>query len=290
MVKSLLARVVRAVPTPVIKAVSHAQWRHPLLKRWFDWCASLIRGQDGVIQRGVGKGLVFNPGSANAGYLLGTSEPAVQQIFQKLVRPGMVVYDVGANVGFYTVGAARLTGPSGRVLAFEPVLRNFVQLQRNAHLNGFDHVAAWNIALADSDGTALFNNSPNPTWGRLASVDGEGTANNEKTTVTVARLDSIVEREALPLPDLIKIDVEGAEAAVLDGATGVLSKARPILLIELHGTNVAISERLIANGYFTAVLGTSRSVTESPWDAYVVAFPTPCAELSQIQNPHLGPR
>lgn len=288
--KSFLTKIAGAVPVPVIKAISRAQWRHPLLKRGFDWCAGLIRQRDGVIQRGIGKGLAFNTGSGNSGYMLGTSEPAVQQVFQRLVRSGMVVYDVGANAGFYTVASARLTGASGRVLAFEPVVQNFMQLQHNMRLNGFAHVKAWNIALADNDGTALFNSSPNPGWGRLASVSGQPASAGESITVTVARLDTIVERDALPLPDVIKIDVEGAEAAVLDGAAGVIRRARPVLLIELHGTNAAISERLAANNYFPVVLGSSRPITESPWDAYVVAFPDSRAELSQIQDLDLGPR
>jgi hypothetical protein len=138
--QKLLLKLAGILPLSVIKAVSHEQWCHPWLRRRFDNCAARLRNQDGTIQQGAGKGLRFNPGCANAGYLLSTAEPEVQQALKMIVVPGTVVYDLGANVGFVTVIAASLVGPSGRVVAFEPVPDNFQWLQHNVRLNGFSQV------------------------------------------------------------------------------------------------------------------------------------------------------
>lgn len=286
--RSACYRFAGVVPTPVVRFVSRTGARFPWLKRRLNWYRDTLRTRDGVIKHGVAKGLWFNTGSSNVGFFLGTSDPELQQILQMLVRPGSVVYDVGANVGFLTVVAARLTGPSGRVCAFEPFPANLKCLEHNIQLNAFDHVMAREVALADHDGTAAFLMSSNSTFGSLAGASAKVENQVGKTQVTVCRLDSIVKKDSLQLPNLMKIDVEGAEASVLDGAVETIRKARPILLIELHGTNAVISEKLSALGYFTAVVGGARSILEAHWNAQVVAFPAPCPEMERIQRGELA--
>src|SRR5690242_341237 len=110
---AVLAKVVGLLPHSWIRTVSRAQWRHPWLKRGFDLVANRIRNQDGTIRQGVGKGLRFNPGASSPGFLLGTTESGVQNALAALLKPGMTVLDVGANVGFLSVIAARLVGPTG---------------------------------------------------------------------------------------------------------------------------------------------------------------------------------
>jgi len=272
------------MPKSVLKAAARAQWRHPLLKRCFDWSATRLRGKDSVIKYGVGQGLRFNTGNSNAGFVLGTAEPAVQKVMQMLVRPGATVYDIGANVGFLSVIAARLAGPSGRVFAFEPLLANFNQIQHNARLNGFDNLTAIHLAVGDHDGTSVFITSKNPTWGKLSEVAGSIAEESGTVEVVVRRLDTVVSEQSLALPALIKIDVEGAEAQVFDGALETIRKAQPILMIELHGTNAAIAQRLKQIGYLAVVLGSSKSIEESRWDSYVIAFPARCPEMTEIEN------
>jgi len=269
-----LLRITGALPVSWVKAISRAQWRHPLLKRGFDWAANRFRNQDGTIQQGVGQGLRFNTGRSNAGYMLGTTEPRVQNALASLIQPGMVVYDVGANVGFFTVIAARLSGPEGRIVAFEPLPENFERIRHNIALNNFQNIIVRSEALSDTDGQAQFQVSAEPTWGNLV---GAGKDIGQKTgtiDVKVSRLDSLLETGDLPVPNLIKIDVEGAEAQVLRGAENTLRRARPFLLIELHGTNQVIASALESLCYSAAVLGDPRAITDSPWDAYVAAAPT----------------
>src|SRR6185436_8641628 len=115
----LFTRTVGRLPHSWITAVARLQWRHPYMKRTIGWAAARFRNQEGQIQQGEGRGLKFNAAGANAGYLLGTSEPSVQSALAALILPKMTVYDVGANVGFFSVIAARLVGSHGHVVAFE---------------------------------------------------------------------------------------------------------------------------------------------------------------------------
>jgi len=282
------------LPTKFIKAVGRMQWRSPALQSTVHWCADFFRNRDGVISHGVGKGLRFNVGNANAGFFLGTSEPAVQYVLSLLTCPGMVVYDAGANVGFLTVIAARLVAPRGRVIAFEPLPTNIAALHHNIALNAFTHVTVRPEALGAVDAAAVFHVSTNPTWGKLASFGKEPGGKIDEIDVAIRRLDSVREEADLPLPSLMKIDVEGAEADVLDGAAETLRHSRPLLLIELHGTNRAVAERLTRSRYEAIVLGSNATITEAPWYAYIIAAPRENTEqvetIQQFKNPSLGNR
>ena len=267
---SWAARVAGLLPRSWLKAVGRAQWRHPLLKRAFDWTAGRLRRGDQVIRQGVGRGLGFNASGSNAGYVLGTSEPHVQQALELLISPGMTVHDVGANVGFLTVIAARLVSETGTVVCFEPLEENRERIKHNVALNDFSNVQMRCEALGAEDGTARFLLSEMSSWGRLASA-GEVSQQVGEISVPLLRLDAAI-AEGVARPDLMKIDVEGAECDVLAGGREVLRARHPILLIELHGTNAAVADTLEALGYSTVVVGRTLGVREAPWNAHVVAF------------------
>lgn len=278
---SVAGRGVRALtslagllPASWLRSVARAQWRHPFLKAAFDRGVTLFQGHDGVIRGGAGKGLRFNVGSSNVGYLFGTTEPALQRAILESVRPGWVVFDIGANVGFFTVIAARLTGPSGRVIGFEPLSDNAARIRHNARLNGFDHVEVRTDAVGARDGTTPFFLSSNPNWGRIADR-GRPSGTVAEIAVPIRSLDGLSREGAIPDPDLIKIDVEGAEEAVLQGAAALLRRARPVLLIELHGTNDPIGRLLGSLGYESRVLRGGTALSSARWDAQILAVPRP---------------
>ncbi len=273
MSSNIFSTIIGLVPTSWIKIASRSQWKHPWLKRGFDFCANRFRSRDGIIQRGVGKGLRFNTGRTNAGFLLGTSEPGVQEALKSLLSSGMTVFDVGANVGFLSVIAARLVGMEGRVICFEPLPSNVEWIEHNKRLNNFGQLTVKRMALGAMNGNADFIVSSEPTWGKLASI-GPSVANKvDKIAVPIQRLDDITADDSLPQPDLIKIDVEGAETDVLLGAVETLRRKRPLLLIELHGTNVAVSEILMSFDYRAVVIGSDTTLEEASWDAYIIAAP-----------------
>lgn len=264
--------MIRAVPVSLIQFVSRNQWRVPALRWLFAWGASWVKHQDGVILHGTGQGLRFNAASSHSGFILGNHETEVQQFLASVLRPGMVYYDVGANVGFFAMIAARLVGPSGKVLCFEPLPENARQIQYNAQLNGFDNVVVRCEALGSSNRTEIFHTSAEPTWGMLATVGKLPVKASGNIQVNVRTLDSL-RGDDLPRPDVIKMDIEGAEADALQGARETLSTHRPSLVIELHSTNAAVTAVLEELEYDAAVLGSTIQVSDANWDANIVAVP-----------------
>jgi FkbM family methyltransferase len=259
--------------------MSSLQWRHPLAKRAFDAVSDRIRHRDGVIQQGTGKGLRFNSGNSVAGFMLGTTEPGLQTAFGLFVRPKMIVFDIGANVGFYSVISARLVGPDGGVAAFEPLPDNVRMISHNAALNSFRQISVQELALGRESGHATFVVSADPNWGMLASVGAPGRVVGERK-VRIARLDSLIREGTVPRPDLIKIDVEGAETDVLEGAAETLATARPVLFVDLHNTNGPIERILDQHGYDARVLGGgAMRISDARWDAEVIAIPRERSDL-----------
>jgi len=164
-------------------------------------------------------------------FVYGTWEPEVSNVVLSVVKPGMTVIDIGAHIGYYTLLFAKCVGADGRVISFEPFPDNFALLQKNVQLNGLSQVqprpqavfsAAREITLAVPDHTL------NPGQGSVSHASG-----SRKFLVQAVCLDSFCAQEALR-PDLIKMDVEGAEQDVLLGARQTIAQWRPKLLIELH--------------------------------------------------------
>jgi FkbM family methyltransferase len=269
------------LPRSWLKTGSRLQWRHPFFKWLFELAAGQIRWREGAIQQGIGRGLRFNPGGANAGYVLGTYEPLMQQAFLRILQPGMCVYDVGANVGYLTILAAKLVGPKGQIVAFEPLAANARQIQHNAELNSFTHVRVRQEALGDKEGQAAFRVSAESGWGKLAYV-GAVSQETAIIEVPVRKLDSITAGGELPRVHLMKIDVEGAEVDVLRGAIETLRAERPFLLVELHGTNCQVADLLLELDYEMGVLGSSASIRGSPWYAQVFAWPSERCEAAGL--------
>jgi FkbM family methyltransferase len=249
--------------------LAQLRYKLPLVGTLLSKAGNRIRNRDGTIQNGFGKGLRFNVGASIAGYLLGTQEPQVQAAITHLVRPGMIVYDVGANVGFLTLLFAKAVGKEGCVIAFEPVAANSERIGYNAKLNGFTNIIVRLEAVGGSDGTAGFTIGAFPTIGKLQQAGAS--SSEEVREVPVRSLDSVIKE--LPPPDLLKIDIEGAEVDCLCGARSLLKENRPLLLIELHATNQAVAEILRDSHYASLILGSDQSITEGHWNVQILAYP-----------------
>ncbi len=160
----------------------------------------------------------------------GVYEYEKQVVFQQSVRKGDVVYDIGANVGFYTLLASELVGSEGTVVAFEPLPRNLALLRRHVHLNGLSNVEIIEGAVSEEAGTARFAAEGLPEMGHLTDEGG--------MEVKMHQVDALVGSGRIPPPKVMKIDVEGAELSVLRGAHEVLKQHRPQILLATHGLEV----------------------------------------------------
>jgi FkbM family methyltransferase len=179
------------------------------------------------------RGWKWITGSATHGAWLGTYERETQQVFARLVREGDVVYDIGANVGFFTLLAASLAGRSGAVYAFEPLPHNLAFLRRHLAVNDDANAAevhVMDVALSSASGVARFATATSAAMGRLADI-----GDLEVRTETI---DELVSSGRIAPPRFMKIDVEGAEHAVLTGAAATLARERPVLLLSTHGYEV----------------------------------------------------
>lgn len=175
------------------------------------------RARPAVIAVGPGRGLRFDPGAGDPAYAAGAVELPVQEALAALLRPGDLVLDVGANVGFLSVIAARLVGPAGRVVAFEPVPANARQVRRNAHLNGFANIDIVASAVGDHTGRARLVLARFAGGAALREAGAPPDACGE-VEVPITTLDDWLAAQGQPAPALVKIDVEGAEPAVLGGS------------------------------------------------------------------------
>lgn len=163
-------------------------------------------------------------------YLYGTFEAITLGVLARCLRPADVVIDVGANIGYFSLELARTIGTRGAVHAFEPNPVTFHRLCENIRANGFPNVHCHPVALG-SQRTSVELFQEFPYRSADASLRHRGRAQGSCVTVHQERLDDFCTSRAIS-PDLIKVDVEGAEMDVLRGAVRLIELTRPILMIE----------------------------------------------------------
>lgn len=165
----------------------------------------------------------------------GGYEEQEQLFIERFLKPDMIVLDVGAHVGFYTLLASRQVRDRGFVVAFEPSLRERRRLRWNLAMNRCRNVRVESLALGDYNGQADFYVVLGKETGcnsiRPPSINDP----IRRITVPVMTLDNYLSQSQIRAVDLIKLDVEGAELAVLKGASGLLAKQpRPVFMCELE--------------------------------------------------------
>lgn len=171
-------------------------------------------------------------------FVNGYDRDAVVRLSRELIGPGDTVLDVGANIGLWAMGAARRAGPTGVVHAVEPVPENYARLVSNLKLNDLGRVHAAPIAFSNRCGRVTmfrprYGNSGHPSLGCRDGVD-------EPFQIDATTLDQYCELADIEKVDFIKIDVEGAELLVLEGAPRVLSSNEaPAILFEVNEDTAA---------------------------------------------------
>ncbi len=165
-------------------------------------------------------------------------EPEVRQEVERIASRSVNVIDIGANIGYYSILAARLVGPGKRVFSFEPQASIASKLRRNIEANALRNVEVFQYALADSHGTATFNLPPEGEEA-FGSMHANGRFEVAKTVqVEMHRLDDVLEKLGNPKIGLVKMDAEGAELLILRGAAKLLSSPdKPDLIFEANEVN-----------------------------------------------------
>ena len=181
------------------------------------------------VLQGPLKGKKWIVGSHVHGCWLGSYEVEIQLRLLQQVRPGNIFYDIGANVGFYSLLAALVCDP-GQVCAFEPVPANLAYLRKHLELNHLTNVHVFPMAISDTTGMGSFYLSKTRATGRL-EADGN-------VRVQISSLDALIQRKNLPPPDCIKMDIEGAEFRALLGAKECFARHHPKLFLATHGATV----------------------------------------------------
>jgi FkbM family methyltransferase len=185
-------------------------------------------------------------------FLHGTKEPLSVRFADEFLEPGMIVFDVGANIGYYALIFARHVGYQGEVHAFEPTPPLAERLRLNAEMNGFVQVRVNDFAVADAVGTASLHLScEDPEANSLFQQDsGAG-----RLSVSTTTLDTYATGVGVVHLDLVKIDCEGSEIHVLRGASALLrNECGPVILLECNPASLAASGGTVSElcGYLRA--------------------------------------
>ncbi|MBE9166043.1 FkbM family methyltransferase [Pleurocapsales cyanobacterium LEGE 06147] len=237
--KQSLTYLVKLLPTQLLGGIQRALPSNSFINNLMRLSVS---DRDVKIVRGIGAGLKFNGGSANPDFALGDYELPLQEALASHLKPGGVFYDIGANIGFFSILGAKLVGHTGKVYAFEPVPDNAAKIHHNARLNNFSQITVIEKAVSGSMGEGQLLLTRNIGGHTLASVDRPPDVQGSMAVALVS-IDELIAREELTPPTLVKIDVEGAELDVLQGMKQTLAQYQPLVIYEIDAKQEASFER-----------------------------------------------
>ncbi|MEO8763500.1 MAG: FkbM family methyltransferase [Ginsengibacter sp.] len=178
--------------------------------------------------------------------IIGNWEPAMQKIMVNVVRENTVAYDLGANNGLHGLLLSRILGKKGLVINFEPLPGNVLEIDENFKMNMCTNYRNIKAAVSDKSGSAFLIAGEHPKQGHIGNI----TNNNTEIEVPVVTLDEIIGK-GNPLPQFIKIDIEGSEGEALEGFSENIEKCFPEMVIELHnpGQDAKVGYFLKKYGY-----------------------------------------
>jgi FkbM family methyltransferase len=189
--------------------------------------------------------------------LFGGWEKDSQRVFEAFVGKNDVVYDLGANTGIHSLHFSKLVGPGGLVYAVEPMPYNLVEIALVIKLNQITNIEVVPKAVSNESGSSRFAVGHHTKAGSLEM----GLDNSQVVQVPVATIDELVDAGLRP-PDFLKIDIEGAEGAALEGMDRTAAKHHPTMYIELHNPeqDIRVGKFLAKHGYAAYRLRTEQAV------------------------------
>lgn len=203
----------------------------------------------------------------------GDLEQSVQEAMKRHLGHGGVFYDIGANVGFFALLAAHMSGiGDGRVYAFEPTRDNAEEIRVNLALNGLGNVDVIEKAVSSAAGTGRLQVVDDQSWSKLLET-GAHPFTEEVVDIELVAVDDLVSSGEILPPTVVKIDVEGAELAVLEGMRRTLRQHAPAVICELHGTHREFVAFMRDVGYRVVNLESPAAVELAGASAHALALP-----------------
>lgn len=206
-------------------------------------------------------------------------EPHTVRLFGALARKNDIVMDVGANIGCTVLLFAQV---ARQVHAFEPSPTTFRYLERNIAASGCSNIELYNLALGAKPGSSKIAYSPSNRAGGFISTHTQAGKGHVVETVQIETADTLVERAGIPRVDLMKIDVEGCERQVLEGATFLVRSNKPVVALELNHWCLNAFQRTSVPDFFDflrsifpivyAVEGDTYADIHDPNDNYIVMY------------------
>jgi len=193
-------------------------------------------------------------------------DPHVTAAFRRLVKPGMVVVDVGANIGYFSLLCARLTGEQGRVVAVEPGPQKCALLHYSAQANGFENLEVHQQAVAEKPGFYIYHGGRSRLT--VTEVFGPESLTRSRLPVRSTTLDKLLESEKQV--DLLRMDIEGAEYRALLGAVQTVRKHRPVLLIEFAPSELRTVSGIAGPDFLEHVIRLGYELTVLDYNGYKV--------------------
>jgi len=213
-------------------------------------------------------------------FLTGLWDSNVRSVIVDLLQDGDVFVDAGANVGYFTLLAAKLVGSSGRVFSFEPNPATLELMRRNIEINSYDNIKVYEAGLSDRDNTGVLFLDNEGNSGAASQRQNYGV----KVPINLVTLDSILEENSVGQVRLVKIDVEGSEIQVLRGAERLLSslnapnvlcEVSELSLIKMGGGKDELFSLMRGHGYQAKIISPIRRSnlsSESVYFQYDVLF------------------
>jgi FkbM family methyltransferase len=203
----------------------------------------------------------------------GNLESSVQEAMVRHLGRGGVFYDIGANLGFFAMLGAHLAGlHEGHVYAFEAAPENAEAIRHNAELNAIPNITVIAKAVSSHAGRGRLQVVDDQSWSKLEEY-GEHPNTEQVIEVELVAIDDLVGSGELPPPTLVKIDVEGAEIAVLEGMRQTIARHQPAIICELHGTHREFVQEMAGHNYRLINLEGTIPVQEEGASAHALALP-----------------
>jgi FkbM family methyltransferase len=277
---SIVSKVARLMPGGIKQSLYQIGPVSRLIRRFLNQISppglSVVTVSGGALQ-----GLQMNLDlQSEKDYWLGTYEVDLQGAIRSGVEEGWVAYDIGANIGYLSLVLAKAVGETGQVFAFEALPANLHRLRENILLNGLDSmVKIIPGAVTDVPGKVKFLVGPSKSMGKVAGSAGRAGLYHDEIEVPGIALDDFIYEDGHPTPQVIKIDIEGGEVMALRGMTRLLSEARPLFFLELHGPEAAKVAWDVLTGAGYSICKMEKDLSPIPsqedldWKAYLVGVP-----------------